>query len=94
MVDGHMCCGVSRNRLMVRVGRDAYAAALAEPDVHPLDLGGRRPIGYVVVDRPGFAGEADLRRWLDRALAAVAALPPQTQTRAKSPAIKTVGSPR
>jgi hypothetical protein len=75
MVAGHMCCGASGERLMVRVGLDAYAAALREPHVRPLDLGGRRPVGYVLVDREGFASEAQLRAWLDRALAAVAALP-------------------
>jgi len=75
MVAGHMCCGASGARLMVRVGREAYAAALSEPHVRPLDLGGRRPVGYVLVDREGFASEALLRSWVDRALAAVASLP-------------------
>jgi TfoX/Sxy family transcriptional regulator of competence genes len=75
MVAGHMCCGASGARLMVRVGRDAYAAALGEPHVRPLDLGGRRPVGYVLVEREGFATEALLRSWVDRALAAVASLP-------------------
>jgi len=77
MVCGHMCCGVSRDRLMVRVGRDGHAAALAEPHVGRLDLGGRHPIGYVLVEREGFRRDADLRRWLARALAVVAALPPR-----------------
>jgi TfoX/Sxy family transcriptional regulator of competence genes len=75
MVAGHMCCGASGARLMVRVGHDAYAAALSEPHVRPLDLGGRRPVGYVLVDFEGFASEALLRSWVDRALAAVASLP-------------------
>jgi TfoX/Sxy family transcriptional regulator of competence genes len=75
MVAGHMCCGASGARLMVRVGRDAYAAALSESHVRPLDLGGRRPVGYVLVDREGFASEALLRSWVDRALAAAASLP-------------------
>lgn len=77
MVGGHMCCGASGDRLMVRVGREAYAAALDEPHVRPLDLGGRQPIGYVLVDREGFSTESLLRSWVDRALVTVAALPPR-----------------
>ena len=75
MVAGHMCCGVSGAALMVRVGRDGYAAALREPHVRPLELGGRRPLGYVKVDPPGCTGDAALESWLARGLAAVAALP-------------------
>jgi len=75
MVAGHMCCGASGDRLMVRVGREAYPSVLREPHVRPLDLGGRRPAGYVLVEREGFGSEALLRWWVDRALAVVAALP-------------------
>jgi hypothetical protein len=75
MVAGRMCCGASGERLMVHVGREAYASSLHEPHVRPLDLGGRRPVGNVLVDREGFASEALLRSWVDRALAAVASLP-------------------
>jgi TfoX/Sxy family transcriptional regulator of competence genes len=77
MVNGHMCCGVSNDRLMVRVGRDAYAATLLDHHVTPLTFAGRSPIGYVLIDRPGFQADADLRSWLRRGLAAVAALPPK-----------------
>lgn len=77
MVRGHMCCGVSGDLLMVRGGRENYEAALSEPHVRPLDLGGRRPIGYVRVEREGFASDADLHKWLRRALAAIATLPPK-----------------
>ena len=41
MVDGHMCCGVTGSALMIRVGQNGYAAALAKPHVRPMDLGGR-----------------------------------------------------
>ena len=51
MVGGHMAGEISRGQLMVRVGRDAYAAALGEPHVTPLEMGGRRPVGYVCVAR-------------------------------------------
>jgi TfoX/Sxy family transcriptional regulator of competence genes len=77
MIGGHMCCGASGDRLMVRVGREAYASALPEPHVRPLDLGGRHPVGYVLVDAAGIGGDDDLRRWIDRGIAVVEQLPPE-----------------
>ena len=80
MVSGHMAGGISRGQLMVRVGRDAYAAALCEPHVTPLEMGGRRPVGYVRVAPESVENEADLKRWIDVALATVANLPKRTPT--------------
>ncbi|WP_409515766.1 MULTISPECIES: TfoX/Sxy family protein [unclassified Brevundimonas] len=37
MAGGHMCCGAFGNRLMVRVGHDAYESVLLEPHVQPPD---------------------------------------------------------
>jgi hypothetical protein len=46
MVRGHMCCSVSgRGGLMVRVGPDAYDAALREPHIQPIEMGGRSMTG-------------------------------------------------
>ena len=53
MVNGNMCCGVSGAALLVRVGRDDYPRLLAQPFVRPLEFGGRRPAGFVLVDPPG-----------------------------------------
>ncbi|HVV95229.1 MAG TPA: TfoX/Sxy family protein [Hyphomicrobiales bacterium] len=79
MVHGHMCCGVRRDSLMVRVGPEAEAAALAEPFAEPMVFaGGRmRPKGYVVIAPEGYRGDAALAAWLDRGLAFVATLPPK-----------------
>jgi TfoX/Sxy family transcriptional regulator of competence genes len=38
MVADHMAVGVIRDDLMVRVGSDAEAAALAEPHARPMDM--------------------------------------------------------
>ncbi|BDE05824.1 hypothetical protein WPS_11000 [Vulcanimicrobium alpinum] len=77
MVDGHMCCGVSREALMVRVGRDGYREALAQPHVRPMEFGGRSPTGFVLVDPVGYRTDAALKKWITRSLGVVAALPPR-----------------
>ena len=55
MLGGHMCCGVLGDELMVRVGREAYAAALARPHARPMDFTGRPLTGFVYVAPPGCA---------------------------------------
>ena len=53
MVSGHMCCGVATEDLMVRVGPDRYAEALAHPHAREMDFT-RKPLkGYVYVAPAG-----------------------------------------
>lgn len=67
MVSGSMCCGVTGSALMVRVGREAYQRTLAEPRVRPMEIGGgRRPSGFVLVDRKGYGTDAALAKWVKR----------------------------
>ncbi|MGY1771033.1 TfoX/Sxy family protein [Blastococcus sp. SYSU D00813] len=73
MVAGRMCCGVTREALMVRVGADAGPAALAEPHATPMTLGGQELAGYVLVSPEGTADDAALEAWVSRGLAFVAA---------------------
>ncbi|MGR3570969.1 TfoX/Sxy family protein [Brevirhabdus sp.] len=77
MVGGHMCCGVSGDCLMVRVGADGQQDALSYPHTRPLDLGGRSPKGFILVEPEGCAGEDDLLAWLRLGLDHVATLPPK-----------------
>ena len=71
LVAGRMCCGVTRDALMVRVGADAGPAALAEPHVTTMTLGGRQLDGYVLVAPEGHADDAALAAWVSRGLAFV-----------------------
>jgi TfoX/Sxy family transcriptional regulator of competence genes len=77
MVHGHMCCGVMQDHLMVRVGPDQYADALAQPHAREMDFTGRPMKGIVWVDPPGFQSEAGLQTWIERGLAFVTSLPPK-----------------
>jgi TfoX/Sxy family transcriptional regulator of competence genes len=71
MVDDAMCCSVSgRGGLLVRVDPAAREAMLAEPHVAPADIGARRMTGFVRVEPEGLRTEAQLRRWVERGIAA------------------------
>jgi TfoX/Sxy family transcriptional regulator of competence genes len=78
MVRGNMAVGTLKGGLIVRVGKDAHAEALAIPGARTFDMTGRPMPGYISVDAATLATEAALSRWLDLALAFNASLPAKT----------------
>ena len=68
LVDGNMACGVVGDELMVRVGPDAYAEALARPHAREMDFSGRPMRGLVYVGRAGIRSDEQLRAWVLRGL--------------------------
>lgn len=68
MVDGKMCVGVEKARLMVRLDPAVEDQALARKGCKPMDFTGRPMKGYVFVHAEGYETEAQLRHWLDLAL--------------------------
>ena len=76
MVSGSMCCVVSgKGGILIRVGPDAFARTLAEPHVVPMEMGGRVMTGFVRVAPEGFRTEAALKKWVERGVAFVTAMP-------------------
>ncbi len=71
---GNLCVGVTRDELMVRVGKDGLTDALAQPGARPMQMQGR-DTGVVFV-APGVIATADaLRAWIERGLAVSTPLP-------------------
>ena len=68
MVDGKMCVGVEKARLMVRLDPAVESDALKRRGCKPMDFTGRPMKGYVFVHPEGYATEAQLRHWIDLAL--------------------------
>jgi hypothetical protein len=68
MVNGKMCVGVEKNRLMARIGPDAYDGALRRKGCRPMDFTGRPVRGFVFVEPEGLQSEEDLGLWLELAL--------------------------
>ena len=83
MARGHMCCGLVRARLMVRVGPNEYERLLAEPHARPMDFTGRPMRGFLYVEPAGGATARALRTWVGRALAFADSLPPRRKQKGK-----------
>ena len=77
MVNGHMCCGIAKGSLMVRVGPEQYEEALAQTYAKEMDFTGRPMRGMIYVDPDGYRSDADLQAWVDRGLTFVSSLPPK-----------------
>jgi TfoX/Sxy family transcriptional regulator of competence genes len=76
MLDGHMCCGIVGNDLMLRLGKDGATQALEQPHVRPMDFTGRPMAGMVYVAPQGLNDDA-LNRWLTQAATFARTLPPK-----------------
>ena len=75
LVNGHMCCGISGDDLMVRVGPDIYERALKRPNARPMDFTGRPLRGFLYVAPEGCRTAAQLKGWVKLGLDFVLSLP-------------------
>jgi TfoX/Sxy family transcriptional regulator of competence genes len=74
MLNGNMVAGTSKRGLLVRVGKEQHAPALARPDARRMEMSGRPMEGYVVIDPPP-RDDRVLREWIELAVAFVQTLP-------------------
>jgi len=77
LVNGHMCAGIVGDTLMLRVGPERYAEALARPHAREMDFTGKALRGFVYVAPAGFESDDDLLRWVKRCEMFVSSLPPK-----------------
>jgi hypothetical protein len=68
MVKDKMCIGIEKQKLMARVGPDAYQAALKKKGCHEMDFTGRPLNGYVYVDPKAIDLDSDLEYWVQLCL--------------------------
>jgi TfoX/Sxy family transcriptional regulator of competence genes len=84
MVNGAMCCGLTKTDFMVRVGPALYDEAVAEPHARPMDFTGRPLAGMVYVAPEGLRSAAALAKWVGRGVSFVASLPAKKVTRPRA----------
>ncbi|MEQ8456125.1 MAG: TfoX/Sxy family protein [Sandaracinaceae bacterium] len=81
MVRGHMACGITGaaqgGELMVRVGKDAYEAALAREHAKEMTFTGRSMRGMIYVDPAGFRSDGQLSGWVAMGVEHAQSLPPK-----------------
>lgn len=74
MVNDKMCVGVDMDRsngddrLMVRVGKEAYDDLLGLPGCHEMDFTGKAMKGFIFVYPDGFDLDSDMDFWVAKAL--------------------------
>src|SRR5215510_8966092 len=81
LVKGHMSVGIVQDKLMVRVGPEAYDSVLRERHARRMDFTGRPMKGFVYVVPSGYESDADLERWVSMGVDYAARLPPKTKPR-------------
>ena len=75
MIRGNMCCGIIGDRLMVRVGPDAYEESLKLKHAAAMDYTGKPMRGFVYVVPEGTRTARQLRAWIQRGLDFAESLP-------------------
>jgi TfoX/Sxy family transcriptional regulator of competence genes len=68
MVDDKMCCGVVKEKLMARIGPDAYQDALSKPGCIEMNFTGRPMKGMVFVENEGIDMDEELDYWIELCL--------------------------
>lgn len=74
LLNGNMLCGIHRETLMFRVGKEQHTIALARSGARPMDITGRPMDGFVFVD-PTACDTRRLKSWIAFAEKYVGELP-------------------
>ncbi len=75
LLNGHMCCGVREELLILQLGEEGATRAIQEVHVHEVDFSAKAFKSMVCVDVGGYRSDADLRAWVTQAVAFVIRLP-------------------
>ena len=76
MLRGHMCCGILKDNLVVRVGPERYQEALVRPHARPMEFFPHHPKkGFVFVGPGGYRTEKTLADWVRRGVQFTLGLP-------------------
>jgi hypothetical protein len=75
LLNGNLLCGVHKEQLVLRLGKQNYEAALKLAHTRPFDITGRPMSGWLMVDPQSYEDEAQLIYWVGLALTFVNTLP-------------------
>ena len=77
LLDGNMAFGIQQEKLIVRVGKDAYQKTLKQPFTSQFDLTGRPMRGWVYVESSGISDDDELLSWINQGIDFASGLPPK-----------------
>ena len=79
MVANHMCCGIVKETLMLRVVANNDEDCLARRYTGEMNFTGKAMKGMVYVEPEEFESDADLAEWLNLCTVFIASLPPKVK---------------
>lgn len=80
LLKDHLCVGIWKQDLILRIGDDAYEMALQQPGVSEFDITGRATRGWVLVSAQVLQEDAALSEWVNLAVRFVSQLPPKPRS--------------
>jgi len=79
LMNGNMCVSASRDGgLLVRIDPADTDAALAQPRVALMKMGGRTMAGWIIVAPEGVRAKGEVGAWVQRGVAFARTLPPKS----------------
>ena len=81
MINGHMCCGVLKTDLVLRLTPEEADAALREPHTRPMDFTGKPMKSMVYVSATGTDSDEALAAWVEFAVKLARSVPEKKNAR-------------
>lgn len=75
MVNGHMCCGVLKTDLVLRLTPEEAAASLRQPHTRPMDFTGKPIKSMIYVSAAGTDADQSLASWVGSAVKLARSVP-------------------
>ena len=75
LVNGHMCCGIVKSDLMLRLTAEIATSALREPYAKPMDFTGKPMKSMIYVEAAGIDSDLSLEKRVRSAEQVARALP-------------------
>ena len=64
LLNGNMFCGVHKDFLILRLGKERSEEALKLPHTKPFDITGKKMNGWVMLTPEGYKSDDELKSWL------------------------------
>ncbi len=77
MLQGNFTCGVNKDNLVLRVGKEKDTEALAQPHTRPMDFTGKPMAGWIYISEEGVASDESLAQWVQQGVNYALSLPPK-----------------
>lgn len=75
LLNGNMCLGIHKDRLIIRVGVEAAEQVMREDGVGPMDITGKAMKGWAMAGPAALSADENLERYCELAIAFVSELP-------------------